>query len=248
MAKILGVKNLLKQKFTYLEGLPDNMKKSFGDLVANFIMCVWGDSGNGKSNFLMQLLKVLVVYGKVLYLSLEEGVNASIVATVKRHLTEECYEGRVHFADHEMTFEKLMVFLAKKKSARFVIIDSVQYWNITYEQYKALKERFKKKSFIFISHAAGKLPDGKTADKIRYDASIKVFVEGYVGKVKCRYGGNKPFVIWEAGARKYWGKQYESVISGVKEPKKKPSRKATGDIATAQTPSAQPNQLPAYAD
>jgi len=218
MAKVLGVKNLLQKKFNYLQPLPEKIRASFGDLVDNFIMVVWGQSGNGKSNLLMQLLKVLVIFGKVLYVSLEEGTEASIVKTVKRHLSEEDFEGKVHFADHEMTYEKLTLHLAKKKSAKFIIIDSVQYWNINYEQYKELKERFKRKTFIFISHAKGKLPDGTTANKIRYDAGIKVHVEGYVAKVISRYGGNRPYEIWEQGARKYWGKKYQSVMSGTKEP------------------------------
>ena len=172
---------------------------------------------------------MLIPFGKVLYVSLEEGTDASIVATVKRHLAEEDFEGKIHFADHEMTYDKLVVTLSKKKSAKFIIIDSIQYWNITYEQYKSLKERFKKKSFIFISHASGKLPDGKTAEKIMYDAGIKVRVEGYVAEVKSRYGGNKPFVIWEAGARRYWGKKYQSIITGANdkpEKQKKSKQKA----------------------
>lgn len=236
MAKILGVKNLLQKKFNYLKDLPASMKASFGDLVDNFIMIVWGMSGNGKSNFLMQFMKMLIPFGKVLYVSLEEGTEASIVATVKRHLSEDNFEGKVHFADHEMTFEKLLTTLSKKKSAKFIIIDSVQYWDISYEQYKALKERFKRKSFIFISHASGKLPDGRTADKIRYDAGIKVRVEGYVATVISRYGGNKPYVIWEDGAKKYWGKKYPSVISGIKEPKEK-KKKPLSTIAASSSSS-----------
>lgn len=225
MAKILGVKNLLQKKFIYLDPLPEKFKDSFGDLVESFIMIVWGMSGNGKSNFLMQLLKVLVSFGKVLYVSLEEGTEASIVKTVRRHLSDEDFEGKVHFADHEMTYEKLITVLAKKKSAKFIIIDSVQYWNINYDQYKSLKERFKKKAFIFISHASGKLPDGRTADKIRYDAGIKVRVEGYVAEVISRYGGNKPYLIWEQGAKRYWGKDYQSAISGIKKDDNKKSKK-----------------------
>jgi len=216
MAKILGVKNLLQKKFVYLENLPAEIKASFGNLVENFIMIVWGMSGNGKSNFLMQFLKVLIKYGKVLYVSLEEGHEASIVETIKRHLGEDC-EGQIHFADHEMSYDKLMVVLAKKKSAKFIIIDSLQYWNITYEQYKALKQRFKKKTFIFISHAEGKLPLGSTAKSIMYDAGIKVWVTGYLALIKCRYGGNKPYIIWEQGAKKFWGKKYPSAISGTKD-------------------------------
>lgn len=223
MAKILGLKQLLNKKYNYLENLPQEVLDSFGTLVDAFIMIVWGMSGNGKSSFLMQFLKILTSYGKVLYVSLEEGFEASMFANVMRHLSEEAHTGKVEFADHEMTYEKLVEKLSKKKSPKYIIIDSVQYWNIDYTQYKALKERFTRKTFIFISHASGKMPDGKTADKIRYDAGIKVRVEGFVAFVVSRYGGTKPFVIYEAGARKYWGKKYNSIVKGIVD--KKPAKK-----------------------
>lgn len=223
MAKILGLKQLLSKKFTYLENLPQPILDSFGKIAEAFIMIVWGMSGNGKSNFLMQLLKVLCTYGKVLYVSLEEGFEASMFTNVSRHLSEEAHSGKVEFADHEMSYDKLVDKLAKKKSPKFIIIDSLQYWNIDYTQYKALKERFPRKAFIFISHASGKLPDGKTADKIRYDAGIKVHVDKYVAFVKSRYGGNQPYVIWEDGARAAWGKKYAEAVKGIK-PKMAPKK------------------------
>lgn len=228
MAKILGLKQLLNKKYNYLENLPSLFVDSFGSLVECFIMIVWGMSGNGKSSFLMQFLKVLMFYGKVLYVSLEEGFEASMFANVMRHLDEESHTGKIEFADHEMTYEKLVLKLSKKKSPKFIIIDSVQYWNITYDMYKALKEKFPRKAFIFISHAKGAIPDGHTADKIRYDAGIKVHVKGYVAFVISRYGGTKPYVIWEEGARKFWGKKYDTVVLGKaeKKPRKKRVKKA----------------------
>ena len=111
-----------------------------------------------------------------------------------------------------MNIEELTIYLKRKKSPRFVVVDSVQYWEINIHQYRTLKERFPGKGFIFLSHAAGKNPDGKTADKIRYDAGIKVRVEGGVAFVKSRDGGNKPYVCWEEGAKAYWGKKYKKTI------------------------------------
>lgn len=215
MAKILGLKQLLQKKHAFLENLPENIIYSFGRLTVNFIMIVWGQSGNGKSNFLMQFLKVLLQHGKVLYVALEEGFEATTQMNAMRQLSEDEHTGKIEFADHEMTYDELVKKLSKKKSPRFIVIDSIQYWNITYEMYKALKEKFKKKTFIFISHAAGKIPDGKTADKIRYDAGVKVHIEGFVAKVTSRYGGNNPYVIWEDGAKRYWGKNYKKVIKGI---------------------------------
>jgi hypothetical protein len=168
----------------------------------------------------------------VLYVGLEEGTESTMQLTALRHLNEQSHNGKIVFADHEMTYDELMKRLAKKKSARFIVIDSIQYFNISYEQYKAMKERFKRKSFIFISHAKGKNPDGRTADKIRYDAGIKIRVEGYVGFVISRYGGNNPYVIWEEGAKKYWGKEYRKIITT---PAKQKQDASTTEQSTALT-------------
>jgi hypothetical protein len=219
MAKVLGLKQLLQKKHAFLDNLPDDIVYSFGRLTSNFIMIVWGQSGNGKSNFLMQFLKAILPHGKVLYVALEEGFEATTQMTAMRQLTEEEHSGKIEFADHEMNYLELVNKLSKKKSPRFIVIDSIQYWNISYEMYKALKEKFKKKSFIFISHAKGKIPDGNTADKIRYDAGIKVHIEGFVAKVVSRYGGNNPYLIWEEGAKRYHGKNYRKVIKGIEPPK-----------------------------
>lgn len=121
---------LLSKKYEVLE-LPEEFKKCFGDVVKNFLMIVWGNSGNGKSNLLMQLLKALLdtKVGKGLYVSLEEGFEASIQKNVLRHLGND-YAGQIEFADYEMTYEELDKKLSKRKSPQFIVIDSVQYRNI----------------------------------------------------------------------------------------------------------------------
>jgi len=238
MARVLGLKQLLQRKYTFLENLPPEIIHSFGQLTRNFIMIIWGLSGNGKSNLMMQLLRAFMPFGKVLYVGLEEGFEASMQMNVLRHLSEED-AGKIEFADHEMTYDALVIKLKKKKSPRFIIIDSVQYWNISYEQYKRLKEMFPSKSFIFISHAKGKEPDGKTAEKIRYDAPIKVHVVGYIAFVVSRYGGNKPYVIWEEGAKKFWGNKYKKTIG----PRAKPREENEETPLHKNQPLEEPGQL-----
>ncbi len=217
MAKVIGYKQLQQKIFRFLENLPVKISLSFGKLTDNFIMIIWGHSGNGKSNFVLELLATLMNYGNILYVSLEEGTEFTMVEKSFRQLNESNPNGKIMFADHEMTYEELMIRLAKKKSPRFVVIDSIQYFNINYDQYKEMKKRFKKKSFIFISHAKGKNPDGRTADKIRYDAGVKVRLEGYVAFPISRYGGNVPFIIWEEGAKKHWDtKMYRKICREIK--------------------------------
>jgi adenosyl cobinamide kinase/adenosyl cobinamide phosphate guanylyltransferase len=228
MAKVLGLKQLLQKQYKFLDNIPESIARCFGRLTANFVMIVWGHSANGKSNFLMEFLKALMPHGKVLYVALEEGFEASMQMNVLRHLDETEHAGKIEFADQEMNFEELMNKLSKKKSPRFVVIDSVQYWDIDLKKYKELKKRFSKtKSFIFISHAKGKLPDGNVADKIRYDATIKSRVEGFVVFVASRLGGNNPYVIWEEGAKRYWGKNYQKKISSLQDKHIKENKKKT---------------------
>jgi len=191
--------------------LPDKISLSFGRLTSNFTMIVWGLSANGKSNFLMQFLPPLMPYGNVLYVGLEEGFESTMQILANRNLNSDQHSGKIQFADSEMTYDQLIIKLKKKKSPRFIVIDSLQYWNITYEQYKRLKEMFKRKTFIFISHADGKLPSGKVAKDIMYDCGIKVRVEGFIAFVKSRYGGHNPYIINEELAKQYWGAKYKKV-------------------------------------
>jgi hypothetical protein len=216
MARVLGLKQFLQRTYNYLPDLPENIIHSFGRLTTNFMMTVWGKSGNGKSSLIMTFIKALMPHGKVLYVALEEGFEASMQLNIIRNLDEAEHAGKIEFTDHEMTYDELIKKLKKKKSPRFIVIDSVQYWDLTLDKYKKLKELFgKKKTFIFISHAKGKEPDGTMADKIRYDSAIKARVEGFVVFVTSRLGGNNPFVIWEEGAKRYWGKNYKKAIQTI---------------------------------
>ena len=212
-AKVVGLKQLRQMKHDLIKELPEEAIRSFGELVFGFLMIVWGLPKNGKSNFVMQFVKWLMVNGKVLYIGLEEGYSRSMQQLVNRHLNDEEHSGYIEFANFRMTYAALRDKLRKKKSPRFIVIDSLQYWNITYDQYKEIKEEFPGKSFIFISHAVGKNPKGAVAAEIRYDVDVAVHVSGYVAFVQSRYGGNTPYVIWEQGAKKHWGRKYKKTIS-----------------------------------
>lgn len=228
-AKILSLNQLKAKKFKFLDDVPEKIKASFGMLIKNFILIIYGDSGNGKSNLLIQLLKCFATHGRCLYVALEEGHGYSMQKLVNEYLGDE-YSGKVVFADHTMTYQRLWERLEGQRKEQFIFIDSIQYWNINYEMYKKMKEKFPTKTFVFISHAKGKKPEGKTACDIEYDATIKVRVEGYIGFMKSRLGGNKPYVIWEGdeteGAKFYWGKEYNKKAGLVKPKTKKEKKQA----------------------
>lgn len=166
---------------------------------------IWGESANGKTDFNMKLAKYLTRFAKVDYNSLEEGFSESLKQAIERNYMSEC-KRRFHILDKE-PLEELELRLSKRESPDVVIIDSVQYCDLTKRSYKALLKKYPKKLFIFISHAAGKLPEGRTANAIRYDANVKIRIEGFRASIESRYGGDKSkhFTIWDKGAYEYWG-------------------------------------------
>jgi len=59
---------------------------------------------------------------------------------------------------------------------------------------------------IFISHADGKFPAGRSAKSVMYDATLKIYVEGYKAFSKGRYIGEKgEYTVWPEKAVAYWG-------------------------------------------
>ncbi|MDR2383534.1 MAG: hypothetical protein LBD76_06610 [Prevotellaceae bacterium] len=175
---------------------------SFGcpELAGSWL--IWGNSGNGKTRFALQLAKYLCGFGHVIYDSLEEGLSLSLQkAIVETNLHD--VNRRFLLLDKEPVAE-LAERLARQKSAGVVIIDSIQYSGLSYVDYKAVRARFPQKLFILISHADGKAPAGRVARSIRFDANVKVWIEGYRAFPVSRYGGGEPFTIWNEGVVKYW--------------------------------------------
>lgn len=175
---------------------------SFGSPELSGSWFVWGGSGSGKTRFVLQLSKYLTQFGRVAYNSLEEG-NSESLAMAFREVGMEQVGRRIVLLDNEPIAE-MAQRLRQHKSPNIIIIDSLQYTGMTYTDYKALRDEFRNKLFIIISHAEGREPAGKVARSVKFDAMIKIRVEGYKAFVASRYGGGEPFVIWDEGATKFW--------------------------------------------
>lgn len=204
--KAISVQELLDTKYKEMD-FEGEWLATIGKPEMTGTWFIWGNSGNGKTRFALQLAKYLTQFGKVAYDSLEEGGCKAMADAIREVGIES--SSRFQLLDMEQV-EDLEVRLEKRKSADIILIDSIQYARIagkkitTYE-FKTLTERFKNKLFIVISHATGKKPKGNVADDIHYHASVKLWVEGYKAFPKSRYRGTEPFVIWPEGAAVIWG-------------------------------------------
>ncbi len=213
LRRAIGVNELITKKRQRLE-FAGKWKDFVGCPQSNAVVFIWGKSGNGKTRFIVQFLKYLCTHvEKILLDSLEEGDSDSLALAFQQEDMHEV-DGKLHILDVE-PLDDLCRRLKKKKQANVIVIDSWQYTQKDYAYYQMMKETFKKKMFIINSHATGNNPRGSSAESIRFDAMIKIHVVGFVAKpCNSRFGGNMPYVIWEEGAKRHWGKRYKAVVAG----------------------------------
>lgn len=208
MGRAISNKNVLTAKFEVAE-FDGAFLASFGKPELRGAWIIYGGSGSGKTSFVMQVCKYLTRFRRVAYDSLEQGLSLSLQKAWERAGMEEV-GNRIILLNKE-SLKDLRLRLAKKQSPDVVVVDSVHYWlGLKMSDYINLRNDFPDKLFIFVSHEKGGQPDGKLAQKIRYDSDIKIRVEGYKAFVTTRYEvaergeGGADFIIWEQGAQDYW--------------------------------------------
>ncbi|MFI3322454.1 MAG: hypothetical protein R3Y50_08020 [Rikenellaceae bacterium] len=203
MGRALSPTEVLSQKRATID-FEGEWDDAFSHPERTGVWIVWGNSGNGKTSFVMQLCRELSKFGKVGFLPLEEGVGLSTQNAIKRYgLAEQ--NRRVVFFD-SMKIAELSEKLKKPRQPKFIIIDSFQYTQMNYKDYIKFKEAHRDKLLIFVSHASGSMPSGRSAVSVMYDASLKIWVQGHRAFSKGRFIGKKGyFAIWDEGAKKFWG-------------------------------------------
>ena len=180
-------------------------EEAFGNPEWVGVWIVWGNSGDGKTSFLMQLCKELARWRKVAYNSLEQRASKTMQDTIREYNMQHCPRGRFQLVPGE-DMAQLSERLLKPKAPDVVVIDSYQYTQMTYKDYIDFKEKHPGKLIIFVSHADGTQPDGRAAKKVKYDAELKIHVDRFraisLGRTK---GERGYFTIYEKGAKELWG-------------------------------------------
>ena len=93
MRRALNVRDILNKKYDVFP-FEGKWKDAFDTPEVRGCWFVWGNSGNGKTSFVMQLCKELCKYDRVAFNSLEEGTSLTVqnnlrrfgMAEVSRHL------------------------------------------------------------------------------------------------------------------------------------------------------------------
>lgn len=198
----LSVSNLLRKKYKLL-AFTGAWEQAFGQPERCGVWLIWGHSGSGKTTFVMQLMKYLSQFEKVYYNSLEESSSHTLQrAFVRAGMGEVGNRVKILEAENMQTLERRLL---QKKSPNVIVIDSLQYTGLTFPRYQEFIRKFPKKLFIFTSQASGNLPATRTGVSVQFDASLKIWVEGFKAFSKGRYIGSRgEYTIWEEGADRYW--------------------------------------------
>lgn len=202
MNKAISIHQLYNTKRRLLN-FSDKWLASFGKPEVKGSWVIRGESSNGKTSLALQLAKYLTRFEKVLYNSLEEGDSQSFADACRRVKMEETLRGRFLLINENL--EELTKRLSREKSPNVIFIDSLQYFGISYDEYKGLKRKFPNKLFIFTCQTEGKKIKGAVADSINFDAFVKVRVHGFKAFVESRYGSQEDFIINEKRAAEIWG-------------------------------------------
>ena len=177
--------------------------EAFGEPEKNGVWFIWGRSGSGKTSFTMKLCKELAKFGKVAYDSLEEGFSLTMKNALVKAGMQDVARRFVLLCEG---MEELDTRLSRRKSPDIVVLARFQYTQMSFKDYQDFKDRHRDKLLIFISQADGNKPAGRTAVSVMYDATLKIWVEGYRAISKGRHFGNKGYyTIWEERAKAYWG-------------------------------------------
>lgn len=190
--KIISLKNLKEKHFHCLEfqGL---WLELIGKPERNFKVLTYGVEKSGKSTLMIRFADYLATdFGKVFYNSHEEGFSK----TLQDRLNSNNITASNLFFGHKVSFEEMMDDSFKRKYFKTIFIDSLQYMNMTYTQYKQLTDKYKNKSFVFISqiNGRGKIKGGTD---ISHAVDVKIFTKDGYAKVQSRFAEEKTVQIFE---------------------------------------------------
>jgi len=203
MKRALTFQNILDAKILTFD-FTGEWFEAFGQPQRAGVWFIYGDSGHGKTTFLLMLMRELAKFDKILFLPYEEGeVNKLLQKAIER-LGLTAINNRVIVSNE--TIKEMETRLEKRNSPNIAIIDSLNVSGIkNVKQVSRLREKFPHKTFIYTGWAEGKLPKGNIGKDVLYYANQKIFIEGYRAFSRGRSFGKKQyFTIWEEESKKYF--------------------------------------------
>ena len=202
LKRLLTLKNILNTKVKKFD-FTGEWRDAFGTPERTGVWSVHGGSGSGKTSFVLLLMKCFADFGKVLFVSYEEGeVSASLQDSIVRFGMQSTKNNILTCVDN---LEELEERLLKRNTPDFIVIDSLELSEFTtIKQIKTFVDKFPKKLFVFIGQADGDKPRTELGKSVLFFAKQKIYVEGYRAFSRGRSLGTVGyFDIWKSEAARY---------------------------------------------
>lgn len=165
---------------------------------------IYGDEKQGKSTFALMLANYLTRFGKVLYISAEEGISKHFIKTMQRMGLDD--KNRNFNIGEYQEWGELEERFKKRQCQKIIFIDNISKYidEISKATLKKLLIDHPDKLIIFISHEERKLPDTAAGRFWRKMSKVIVRVEGLKAFVSGRCTGGE-LIIDEERAMLYHG-------------------------------------------
>lgn len=199
------IRNIYDKKFRTIP-LEGEWAKAMGQPEHNGLWLIFGKDKNGKTWIAIKLADVLSEFDRILYVSAEEGIAKAFRDTLLR-VGLDANNRRIHF-DEYIPIEELKEKLAKRKSARVIVLDNATIYSDELKGggLSALIKAFPEKLFILLAHEERNEPYTAPAKLAHKLAKIIVHVKGLTCQVYGRCPGGI-LTIDESKSALYWGTQ-----------------------------------------
>ncbi|MDD2995455.1 MAG: hypothetical protein PHP99_04465 [Paludibacter sp.] len=154
-------------------------KLLFGEPDIRFSTLIQGEAKSGKSTYAAKFAQMCSKFGRVLYISAEERLNSK---TLQNRLKLcNVTSPNVRFI-HSKNIDEIDACI-KTGKFRFVITDSVQHVQMTYNQFEAMRHRYKKRKLSW--HLIMQM--GVDVTKWKHEVDVLVMVKNGRAYIKGRY-------------------------------------------------------------
>ncbi|MBK5719765.1 ATP-dependent serine protease [Dysgonomonas sp. Marseille-P4677] len=199
-----SITNFLSMTFDVIE-FTGEWLLAFGRPEKGGIWYVGGRPTNGKTSFVVQLIKALALLGmRVRFYNFEEQQSRTMQDTIRRVGLEEVAKNIV-MINSLIGYKELKEEITNTRND-VIVIDTIQKSGISAKQVEELRELFPNKLIIFVCHVLPNgLPDKQPATQVYREASLKIFCDRHRAISQGRYFGELGyFNIWKEKADEYW--------------------------------------------
>ncbi len=153
--------------------------KIMGEPDIRFSTLIRGEAKSGKSTYCAKFAQYVSQFGRVLYVSAEERLNSQTLQNRIKYCGVTSQNVRfIHCKDFKTIKQTI-----KTGKFRFVIFDSVQHINMSYEDFEAMRHEFKKRKLSY--HLIMQM--GVSITKWKHEVDVLVEVKQGRAQVHGRY-------------------------------------------------------------